>query len=153
MLSAVTLASWLAASGALPVAARLELAPEGSDRLALRLCFSSPESHHLSYRMEVRTIGQAGTSRSQQSGELTSGPAVQCPVSNRLGYAADTRVEATLEWSIDGQPQPPLQQHYPPAKPAGTAPAEPATPSLELPQEDAELMARTGHERPPGTAL
>ncbi|MFL9813582.1 hypothetical protein D7241_10020 [Stutzerimonas sp. VN223-3] len=150
MLSAVTLASLLLASGALPVAARLELTPEGNDRLALRLCFSSPQAHNLSYSLEVRTSGKAGTSRSRHSGALVSGPAAQCPLNNRLGLSADSRVDATLEWSIDGQPQPPLQQSYPAARPASpeAAPDEPPPMELELqpieqPHEAPELIAGT----------
>jgi hypothetical protein len=150
MLSAVTLGSLILASGALPVAARLELAPEGNDRLALRLCFSSPQAHNLSYSLEVRTSGKAGTSRSRQAGELVSGPAAQCPLNNRLGLSANSRVDATLEWSIDGQPQPPLQQSYPAARPASPraapdepAPMEPELRPIEQPHEVPELMAGT----------
>lgn len=113
MLNALTLAGWLAASNGLPVSARLELAAEGAHHLALRLCFTSQERHNLRYQLDVRTSGTAGTSRSQQSGELTTGSDMQCPINNRLGLSADTRVQATLNWSIDGQPQPEVEQFYP----------------------------------------
>ncbi len=113
MLSVVTLASWLVASGVLPVVARLDLTEQSNERLALRLCFRSEQPHQVAYRIEVTSRGSAGTSRSRQSGELTSGPTEQCPISNRLSRAADTRIEATVDWTLDGQPQPPLQQRYP----------------------------------------
>lgn len=100
------------AATAAPVEARLELQPD-NDRLQLRLCFTSPEAHRLTYQLEVRTIGQAGTSRSRQSGQLTSGPETQCPLNNRVGLAADSRIEATLTWSVDGEEQPALHHAYP----------------------------------------
>ncbi len=127
MLSVVTLTSWLVASGVLPVVARLDLTEQSSDRLALRLCFRSEQPHKLTYRIEVTSRGTAGTSRSRQSGELTSGPAEQCPISNRLSRAADTRIEATVDWTLDGQPQPQLQQRYP-ADPTDE-PGEPGEPT------------------------
>lgn len=146
MMSVVTLAGVLLAAG--PVTARLELTPDQGDRLALRLCFSSPQAHHLRYRLEVRSSGKAGTSRSSQSGELTSGPTPQCPLNNRLALNPDTQIQATLEWSLDGQPQPPIQQRYPTAQPTGPTPAEPAPgepvlPGIGVPEADEELMART----------
>lgn len=147
MMSVVTLAGVLLAAGTPPATARLELAPDGDDRLALRLCFSSAEAHQLSYRLEVRSSGKAGTSRSSQSGELTSGPTLQCPLNSRLGLNPDTQIQATLEWSLDGQPQPPIQQQYPTAQPAGPTPpepvpGEPTLPGIGAPAEDGELMAR-----------
>jgi len=116
-----TLAAMLLATATGPVDARLELLPE-ADRLNLRLCFSSDEPHRLSYQLEVVSKGSAGTSRSRQSGELTSGPETQCPLNNRLGIATDSHIEATVIWSIDGQQQTPLHQTYPSTEPAGSAP-------------------------------
>ena len=49
-----------------------------------------------------------------QSGSLTAGESEQCPLRNRLGIAADTAVEAELQWWIDDQEQPPLLERYPP---------------------------------------
>jgi hypothetical protein len=121
-----TLAAMMLASAAGPVDARLELLPE-ADRLNLRLCFSSAETHRLSYQLEVRSHGRAGTSRSRQSGELTSGPETQCPLNNRLGIAPDSRIEATVTWSIDGEQQTPLHQSYPATEPADSTPP-PASP-------------------------
>lgn len=120
----VTLAAMLLASAAGPVDARLELLPE-ADRLNLRLCFNSAEAHRLSYQLEVRSIGRAGTSRSRQSGELTSGPEMQCPLNNRLGIAPDSHIEATVTWTVDGQAQTPLHQSYPSTEPAGSPPPAP----------------------------
>ena len=60
MLTATLAAMLLASAG--PVDARLELLPE-ADRLNLQLCFSSAEPHRLSYQLEVRSKGHAGTSR------------------------------------------------------------------------------------------
>lgn len=119
-----TLAAMLLASAAGRVDARLELLPE-ADRLNLRLCFSSAEAHQLSYQLEVRSNGRAGTSRSRQSGQLTSGPEIQCPLNNRLGIASDTHIEATVTWTIDGQEQAPLQQTYPSAQPSDSTPSAP----------------------------
>ncbi|MCH2338846.1 curli-like amyloid fiber formation chaperone CsgH [Pseudomonas sp. NPDC047963] len=122
MLTATFAAMLLASAG--PVDARLELLPE-ANRLNLRLCFSSAEAHRLSYQLEVRSKGRAGTSRSRQSGELISGPETQCPLNNRLGVAPDSQIEATVTWSIDGQQQAPLQQVYPATQPSDSAPSAP----------------------------
>ena len=119
-----TLAAMLLASAAGPVDARLELVPE-ADRLNLRLCFSSAKVHKLSYQLEVRAQGRAGTSRSRQSGELISGPETQCPLNNRLGVAPDSQIEATVTWSVDGQQQAPLHQSYPATQPTDSAPSAP----------------------------
>lgn len=146
MLSTLTLAGLLTAAAAAPVAARLELHPEGDDRLALRLCFTSAQAHSLSYQIEVRSSGTAGTSRSRQSGELTSGPALQCPINNRIGLAADTQVQATLNWSIDGQPQSPIEQQYPAVQPASPPPAPPGSPTAE---PTSELTAGSTATVPP----
>lgn len=115
----VTLAALLLAAAA-PVAARLELSPD-DNRLNLRLCFSSEEAHQLTYNLDVSTIGRAGTSRSRQSGKLTSGPEAQCPLNNRIGLAEDSRIEATLIWTVDGEEQTPLHETYPPAQPTDSA--------------------------------
>ncbi|WP_407294512.1 curli-like amyloid fiber formation chaperone CsgH [Stutzerimonas zhaodongensis] len=126
-----TLAAMLLASATGPVDARLELRPE-ADQLNLRLCFSSAEAHRLSYQLEVVSKGRAGTSRSRQSGELTSGPETQCPLNNRLGIATDSHIEATVTWSVDGQQQTPLHQTYPSTEPAGSAPpAQNPTPGAD----------------------
>lgn len=126
-----TLAAMLLASATGPVDARLELRPE-ADRLNLRLCFTSAEAHRLSYQLEVVSKGRAGTSRSRQSGELTSGPETQCPLNNRLGIATDSHIEATVTWSVDGQQQTPLHQTYPSTEPAGSAPpAQSPTPGTD----------------------
>ena len=122
MLTATLAAMLLASAG--PVDARLELLPE-ADRLNVRLCFSSAEPHRLSYQLEVRSKGHAGTSRSRQSGELTSGPETQCPLNNRLGIAPDSQIEATVTWSVDGQQQVPLHQTYPASQPTDSAPSAP----------------------------
>ena len=114
LITALATVLFASAANAAPVEARLELLPE-NDRLQLRLCFSSAAPHQLTYELEVRTIGRAGTSRSRQSGKLTSGPEVQCPLSNRIGLAEDSRIEATLTWSIDGEQQPAVHQAYPAA--------------------------------------
>lgn len=132
-----TLAAMLLASTAGPVDARLELLHE-ADRLNLRLCFSSAEAHRLSYQLEVRSHGRAGTSRSRQSGELTSGPATQCPLNNRLGIAPDSHIEATVTWTVDGQAQTPLHQSYPSTEPAGTP-----TPAPRQPPAADAMVART----------
>lgn len=132
-----TLASMLLASAAVPVDARLELVPE-ADRLNLRLCFSSAEAHKLSYHLEVRAQGRAGTSRSRQSGELTSAPRAQCPLNNWLGVAPDSYIEATVTWTIDGEEQTPLHQSYPSTEPAGSpTPAPRQSPAAE------SMVART----------
>ncbi|MCQ4316444.1 curli-like amyloid fiber formation chaperone CsgH [Stutzerimonas zhaodongensis] len=123
------------AASAAPVEARLELLPD-NDRLHLRLCFSSAKPHQLTYQLEVRTIGKAGTSRSRQSGRLTSGSEAQCPLNNRLGLAKDSRIEATLTWSVDGEEQPALHQAYPAVQP--TSP----TPGSSPGEEQTEQIAR-----------
>jgi len=128
----VTLASWLLAAAPTPVEAQLELSPESDGRLALRLCFSSQQPHQLTYRLEVKSTGAAGTNRTRQSGELVSSSASQCPINNRLGLSADGRVEATLDWSIDGQTQPTLNQSYPATQPASPAPQPPPSPGEQL---------------------
>ncbi len=132
-----TLAAMLLASAAGPVDARLELVPE-ADRLNLRLCFSSAKVHKLSYQLEVRAQGRAGTSRSRQSGELTSAPQTQCPLNNWLGVAPDSHIEATVTWTIDGEGQTPLHQSYPSTEPAGSpTPAPRQSPAAE------SMVART----------
>lgn len=124
-----------AAASAAPVEARLELRPD-DDRLHLRLCFNSAEPHQLTYQLEVRTIGRAGTSRSRQSGKLTSGPEAQCPLNNQLGLADDSRIEATLTWSVDGEEQPALHQAYPSAQPTS-----PGTPTPSSPPNDQQTAS------------
>ena len=137
-----TLAAVLLASAAGPVDARLELLPD-ADRLNLRLCFTSAAAHRLSYQLEVRSQGRAGTSRSRQSGELVSGPETQCPLNNRLGVAPDSRIEATLTWSIDGEQQTPLHQTYPSSQPTGPTPSGPGpSPAGQQPAEEV-LVVRT----------
>ncbi|WP_254621601.1 curli-like amyloid fiber formation chaperone CsgH [Stutzerimonas stutzeri] len=135
----LTLATLMLTTTAAPVQARLELSPD-DDQLRLRLCFSSSQPHPLTYHLEVRTNGRAGTSRSRQSGELISGPMEQCPLNNRLGLADDSRIEATLTWTVDGQEQPPLHQAYPATQPASPVPPEPALPPLEEPRAPGELF-------------
>lgn len=109
-----TLAGVLLATTAVAgsVEPRLELVAD-QGRLNLRLCFSSATPHRIGFHLEVSTLGQAGTSRSRQSGELVSGPSLQCPLNNRFGLAADSRVEATVTWTVDDVEQPPLHQTYP----------------------------------------
>lgn len=133
------LAALMLTTAAAPVEARLELSPD-DDQLRLRLCFSSSQPRPLTYHLEVLTRGRAGTSRSRQSGELVSGPVEQCPLNNRLGLADDSRIEATLTWSVDGEEQPPLHQAYPATQPAGPVPPEPALPPLEGPRPSGELF-------------
>ena len=135
----LTLATLMLATDAAPVEAQLELSPD-DDRLRLQLCFSSSEPHPLTYHLEVRTSGRAGTSRSRQSGKLISGPVAQCPLNNRLGLPEDSRIEATLTWSVDGEEQPPLHQAYPTTQPTGPAPPEPAPSPLEQPRAPDELF-------------
>jgi len=131
--NALLLAGWLATSGSPPATAYLEFTAAAGDHLALRLCFSSLEPRHLRYRLDVRTSSGAGTSRSQQSGKLTSGPNMQCPIDNRLGLAADAHMQATLSWSIDDQPQPPVERRYPAAQSTSAPSTEPPTqPQLDL---------------------
>ena len=129
------------AATAAPVEARLELLPEDS-RLNLRLCFSSAAPHQLTYQLEVRTIGRAGTSRSRQSGQLTSGPEAQCPLNNRVGLAEDSRIEATLSWTVDGEEQPAVHQVYPSTQPTSPSPQPPASPPSE-PLPDGHLVVKS----------
>lgn len=139
----LTLVTLMLTTAAAPVEARLELTPD-NDRLNLRLCFSSSAPHLLTYHLDVRTSGQAGTSRSRQSGELVSGPELQCPLNNRLSLSNDSRVETTLTWSIDGEEQTPLQKSYPTTQPTAPAPTEPALPPFDYPSAPAELIVTTG---------
>ncbi len=139
----LTMATLMLATAATPVEARLELSPD-NDRLNLQLCFSSEAPHQLTYHLEVRTHGRAGTSRSRQSGELTSGPVAQCPLNNRLGLPEGSRIEATLTWTIDGEEQTPLRQAYPTTQPTSPASPEPALPPLERPLGPDELIVTTG---------
>lgn len=134
----VTLATWLLATASIPVEAQLELSPDGNDHLALRLCFNGQQTHQLHYRLEVKSSGPAGTSRTRQSGKLASGNGIQCPISNRLSAPASGSVEATLEWSIDGRAQPTLQQSYPVTQP--TSPV----PQPQSPQPDEHLHEAGG---------
>ena len=138
----VTLASWLLAAAATPVEAQLELSPESDGRLALRLCFSSPQPRQLAYRLEVKSTGAAGTSRTRQSGELVSNSAGQCPINNRLSLSPNGRIEATLDWSIDGQAQPTIHQSYPATQPASPAP-QPQTPHPSERLHDVERQVAT----------
>lgn len=138
MLTTTALATVLLATAAAPVGVRLELLPDDS-RLNVRLCFNSPEPHQLAYQLEVRTIGRAGTSRSRQSGKLTSGPEAKCPLNSRIGLANDSRIEATLTWSVDGEDQPALHQAYPSTQPTSPTPSSP--PSDQ--QAASELFVRT----------
>lgn len=123
------------AASAAPAEARLELLPDDK-RLDVRLCFNSPEPHQLSYQLEVRTIGRAGTSRSRQSGKLTSGPEAKCPLNSRIGLANDSRIEATLTWTVDGEEQPALHQAYPSAQPTS-----PGTPTPSSPPSDQQAAS------------
>ena len=129
MLSAA-LATWILAAAPSPVDALLELAPDGSGRVSLRLCFTSQQPHQLRYQLEVTSTGSAGTNRSRQAGELVSGTNRQCPLSNRVSLSEDGRLEAVLNWSIDGQPQAPIQRSYPTTAPASPQPQStpPGTP-------------------------
>lgn len=128
------------AATAAPVEARLELRPE-DNRLNLRLCFISAAHHQLTYQLEVRAIGRAGTSRSRQSGKLVSGPEAQCPLNQGIGLADDSRIEATLTWSVDGEEQPAVHHSHPSTQPASPAPPTPASPPSE-PLADGELIVR-----------
>lgn len=93
---------------------RLDLQPAAAEqRLALSLCFKG-SGQQVRYRLKVRSSGTAGTGQTTQSGSLTAGESEQCPLRNRLGIAADTAVEAELQWWIDDQEQPPLLERYPP---------------------------------------
>ncbi|MEK0361920.1 hypothetical protein [Pseudomonas sp. CBC3] len=121
MLSAA-LATWILAAAPSPVDAQLELTPDGSGRVSLRLCFISQQPHQLRYQLEVMSTGTAGTNRSRQAGELVSGSNRQCPLSNRVSVSENGRLEAVLNWSIDGQPQAPIQRSYPTTAPASPQP-------------------------------
>lgn len=142
----MTLASWLLAAAPAMVEAQLELIAEGQDHLALRLCVSSPQAHQVEYRLEVATTGAAGTSRTRQSGKLTSRSDNQCPINNRLGLSANGRVDATLDWWVDGQAQPRLQRSHPPAQPTGPTPPPPSPPQDEL--HEAEGLVASAHQTP-----
>ncbi|KZX65150.1 hypothetical protein [Stutzerimonas frequens] len=112
----MTLFTWLLAAtpsptGA-PVAADLGLQPLENNRVALSLCFKG-SGQQVRFRLKVRSSGSAGTSQSTQSGTLIADATSQCPVRNRLGIAADTEVEAELQWWIDDAEQPPLLRRYP----------------------------------------
>ncbi|MGA4639154.1 hypothetical protein ACQKC8_06265 [Stutzerimonas stutzeri] len=115
----MTLAPWLLAAAAAattdaPVQVRLDLQPAAAEqRLTLSLCFKG-SGQQVRYRLKVRSSGTAGTGKTTQSGSLTAGESEQCPLRNRLGIAADTAVEAELQWWIDDQEQPPLLERYPP---------------------------------------
>lgn len=124
----LTLAALVLAAASTPVDAQLELEPEGNGQVSLRLCFSSPQPHHVRYQLEVTSIGSAGTNRTRQSGELSSSSHRNCPLNNRVSVSENGRLEATLSWSIDGQPQPPMQRSYPESAPAAPALQPQATP-------------------------
>ncbi|MBA1303106.1 hypothetical protein [Stutzerimonas stutzeri] len=115
----MTLAPWLLAAAAAattdaPVQVRLDLQPAAAEqRLTLSLCFKG-SGQQVRYRLKVRSSGTAGTGQTTQSGILTAGESEQCPLRNRLGIAADTAVEAELQWWIDDQEQPTLLERYPP---------------------------------------
>lgn len=126
----ITLAAMLLAAAPSPVDAQLELKPDGDGRVSVRLCFTSAQPHHLRYQLEVTSIGSAGTNRSRQSGELTSSAAPQCPLNNRISVSENGRLEATLNWSVDGQPQPSVKRTYPQASSADQK-RQPVPPSPE----------------------
>ena len=112
----MTFFTWLLAAtpsptGA-PVAADLGLQPLEDNRVALSLCFKG-SGQRVRFRLKVRSSGSAGTSQSTQSGTLIADATSQCPVRNRLGIAADTEVEAELQWWIDDAEQPPILRSYP----------------------------------------
>lgn len=109
----VTLAALLLAANASPVDAQLELQPEGNGQVSVRLCFSSAQPHQVRYQLEVTAVGSAGTNRTRQSGELSSGSDRRCPLNNRVSVSQTGQLEAVLSWSVDGQPQAPLQRSYP----------------------------------------
>lgn len=134
------------ATAAAPVEARLELLPDNG-HLNLRLCFSSANPHQLTYHLEVRSLGRAGTSRSRQSGKLVSGPEAQCPLNNRLSLAADSSIEATVTWAVDGEEQTPLHQVYPPAQPTSPAPPPPGSPTERQPEADELIVTANSHPR------
>jgi len=144
----VTLATWLLAAAPSPVDAQLELTPDGSGRVSLRLCFSSQQPHQLRYQLEVTSTGSAGTNRSRQAGELVSGGNRQCPLSNRVSISEEGRLEVVLNWSIDGQPQPPVQRSYPQAMPTAPDSKPQSTPPGE-PADETERLVASAHRMPP----
>lgn len=143
----VTLATWLLAAAATPVDVQLELKPEQNGQVSLRLCFSSQQPHQVRYELEVTAVGSAGTNRTRQSGELSSNNSRQCPLNNRVSVSENGRLEATLSWSIDGQPQPPMQRSYPETTPAGPSPQPQSTPPGE-PAQDAERLVASVRQTP-----
>lgn len=150
MLSAA-LATWILAAAPSPVDAQLELIPDGSGRVSLRLCFTSQQPHQLRYQLEVTSTGSAGTNRSRQAGELVSGSSRQCPLNNRVSVFENGRLEAVLNWSIDGQPQAPIQRSYPEAMPTGPDPQPHSTPPGE-PAHETERLVASVHQPPPRQA-
>ncbi|WP_313056075.1 hypothetical protein [Pseudomonas lopnurensis] len=108
----MTLATWLLAATPTPVEASLELQPIDTRRLALALCFKG-SGQRVRFRLLVRSSGAAGNSQTAQSGTLVAGEAPQCPLRNRFGIAADSRVEAELQWWIDEAEQPAILRSYP----------------------------------------
>ncbi|MCW8156202.1 hypothetical protein D7243_08375 [Stutzerimonas stutzeri] len=112
----MTLTTWLLAAAPVPadvpVDVSLELQPVESDRLSLALCFKG-SGQQVRFRLKVRSSGRAGNSQTAQSGTLTATATQQCPVSNRLGIADDTHVEAELQWWIDDAEQAPILRRHP----------------------------------------
>jgi len=112
----MTLATWLLAATPAPaegaVNASLELQPVEQNRLSLALCFKG-NGQQVRFRLKVRSSGSAGNSQTAQSGTLIATETQQCPLSNRLGIADGTRVEAELQWWIDDAEQPPMLRSYP----------------------------------------
>jgi len=112
----MTLATWLLAATPAPaegaVNASLELQPVEQNRLSLALCFKG-SGQQVRFRLKVRSSGSAGNSQTAQSGTLIATETRQCPLSNRLGIADGTRVEAELQWWIDDAEQPPMLRSYP----------------------------------------
>ncbi|MCQ4263123.1 hypothetical protein CXK91_09110 [Stutzerimonas stutzeri] len=112
----MTLATWLLAATPAPaegaVNASLELQPVEQNRLSLALCFKG-SGQQVRFRLKVRSSGSAGNSQTAQSGTLIATETQQCPLSNRLGIADGTRVEAELQWWIDDAEQPPMLRSYP----------------------------------------
>lgn len=143
----VTLAALLLAAASTPVDAQLELKSEGNGQVSVQLCFTSAQPHQVRYQLEVTSIGSAGTNRTRQSGELSSSNDRSCPLNNRVSVSENGRLEATLSWSIDGQPQPPMQRSYPEAVPASPTPEPQATPPGE-PAEDPERLVASVRQTP-----
>ncbi len=112
----MTLATWLLAASPAPADAsvdvNLELQPVEENRLSLALCFKG-SGQQVRFRLKVRSSGSAGNAQTAQSGTLTADATPQCPLSNRIGIAGDTRVEAELQWWIDDAEQPPILRNYP----------------------------------------